>query len=477
MAPNDNTSLQDFEHKVALLVSEYAVSLSPKEMADALESIVAQLEHPADAPKQARESSPDPSTLLHSVDLRAGRGVLDWQIDFEETSFDEVLVALADRTGWGILELDGAEVKVQLLLSDAKLYDVEFSPTKARRSLRAYLQHKGLISDAQAVLLSGDAHARSVSESQVLLSNPHILPRSQAASAVLSYVALVAGRLETDQFGEGRYYELNSPYRGQTLVGVALHRLIYMRAKYRAQCAPEATKKRLSIGDLRRVDFPKFGPKRLKLSLSERQLLDYLLDRPRSLNHLLRSSPLSAEKTLAVLAGFEAVGLLVRAPESVNDTAGWARRTLLSEDKISAIHDLTTGCEDPFVVLGLHWSCYDAEVERRYKYLRELVSGTNLPRGIAPSHIKQVREIRRRMAEAYERLRGPEGRRTCREAFAPASKRKAVLTMLEKLANGAMRAKKFASALDFYQRLLELAPNHEHAARMLPSLLTKASRR
>ncbi|QDG53805.1 hypothetical protein FIV42_24590 [Persicimonas caeni] len=500
MPTNNETNRREFERKVALLVSEYAVSLSPEEMSEALESIVHQLTHPGQshpgqshpgqshpnkpqpaAPARSLEDAPstdeDPSTLeyLHSVDLRAGRGVVDWTFHLDETTLDEVLVTLASRDGWGIVELGGDDVQIQLLIGRGKLYDVEFHPPRESKSLHAYLRSKELISEADANLLVRDAHARSVTEAQVLLSHPHILDRRQAASAVLSHVASVAGRLDGQSFDGGRYFELSSPYRGQTLAGVDLHRLVFMRAKYRAKRNPEQTKQALVIGELRRTDFASFSPDTLGLSLSERQLLDGLLDTPRRLDHILKACPLPPARAMATLAGFDAVGLLDRSSSKVKDTAGWARRTHLTESRIDALYDKTHTTDDPFAVLGLHWSCYDAEVERRYRYLRDLLSRTNLPTRLPPDKIKRVRQIRSRIDAAHKHLREPKTRKPCREKFAPASKRKDVRDALEKLAGDAMRQQKFVSALDFYQRLLELDPTHEHAGKMLPTLITRVN--
>ncbi|MFW6057843.1 MAG: hypothetical protein ACOC9W_03200 [Persicimonas sp.] len=69
----------------------------------------------------------------------------------------------------------------------------------------------------------------------------------------------------------------------------------------------------------------------------------------------------------------------------------------------------------------------------------------------------------------------PERRSNYRRTVVVPTARRQTAAKLEALGDAALRRKSYESALDYYQRLLEISPDHSKAARLLPMLLMRTS--
>ena len=126
-----------------------------------------------------------------------------------------------------------------------------------------------------------------------------------------------------------------------------------------------------------------------------------------------------------------------------------------------------------FEFLGLDWAASEWEIERRHRELRLQFALSNLPLGIDRDQRLAVRKINARLKEAYEILGDPRRRRKYRQELISEEQRRAKLEEIEARARQAVVQRDYKSALDDYQRVLELEPEHEKATQELPELIAR----
>lgn len=228
---------------------------------------------------------------------------------------------------------------------------------------------------------------------------------------------------------------------------------------------------------IRRHDFA-LDINALPLSMEEQLLLDFELRETRSFESLITRSMLSPTQATAALAAFTAVGLVeLQLPglsEARSSTGTELRREAIRRVKAME-HRLKN--YNAFGIAGLHWTTYDEEIARRFKLLRTHFDHLNQPMGIAAEYGDRHKAIREQLAIIYETLTNPRARRELRQQTVPPTDLLQTARALETIATRALRQNAPRRALDAFQRLLELDPEHPNASRLLPSLLASVSYR
>lgn len=470
--------LLEFKRELARVIQRSAVTLAPDQIKLVLEQYAEQLGmglgDTASVVSEVLEEETGPA----SVDMRGSGGIFEQRWSLERTRLAHVLLSLVDRSGRGILELEGPAHRAQLLVEDGRLYEVQLWPASVQKSLGGQIETCGRLDAATLEGLWQTTRRHHVTEAQALLRRPDKIDRASLLDAIRGHLASRLVGLDAQDYTSARYDEIDSPRAGQTTLGAALAGLVfaYVRGVYRRDTA--RAQQRLTGVRLRRVLWPSIEVEALDLSIAERHLLDCLLAAPHSVETILDASALSRSAALGSMAAFEALGLITRdAPaSSPRDSADWAREHQLDSREIAQMHERVGLADNAFAKLGLHWTSYDAEIERRYGRLRATIDDVNLPMGIGPGDRRTVKQIRTALSRAHRQIAEPDTRRDHRLAKVDAQRLQTVAAELDVLAGRAARMRKLTSALDLYQRLLELDPHHERASKILPKLVAHAGR-
>ncbi len=433
---------------------------------------------PPKPPKSSRSSRKSSSPRdLRPPERRAAKS---WNLD--ETALNEVLLELVSQPGRGLVEVRTGRRRAQLVIEDGQLFDIRLLPASPKRSLSAFLERADKLSADSAAQIRRRAKRDGVSEAKLLLHEPGLVSAGVVRSAMCSRTRYLMRRLLEAPLTHAEYYPLADTAEASMIVSVPLASVLFShaRAAHSAKYSGRRERARERFRHMRlsrRLCFA-FSLNQFGLELHERQLVDRVLGEERAFEEVLASSPLPDDATIALLAALDAVGLLeVKLPGlSENASSSWAQDYAASHERIALLEDRLAR-ENLFAILGLHWTSYDAEVARGYREMSSLFEAANQPIGLSESDRDRLDRVRARLDTIYNRLIDSEQRELYRRKLIGAATRTRTVKKLELLAAAALRKKKLDSALDYYRRLAEIAPQHERARKLLPVLIARTNRR
>lgn len=403
-----------------------------------------------------------------------------WALD--ETSLDKVLLDLSSRTGIGALELRARRHSARLLIETGRVHRIELIPSMAKRSLLALMQRGGKLDENQVRRVRKYARAHGLSSAQALLQMPQVLPPDVVRSGVRSRVRYLLRRLLDANLASAEFRTRQTLPADTVPAGVPLVESLFAhtRAAHTGKQSGRRGRAEASFRGkqlARKTSFA-FSVNQLGLDFHERQLVDNILEEARSFEQVLQRSPLPSADTVALLAGLEAVGLLDARPIGLSspESSSWTQERDEALTRV-ALMEARLERESYFSIFGAHWATYDAEVERRFSTLHSRFKTLEQPLGLSSGDRRRITAVRERIEAIYRVLEDPAQRRRYRNTLVPASRRRRAARKLEQLGGAALRRGAFASALDYFQRLLELEPDHDKVSRVLPILIAKTSRR
>lgn len=437
-------------------------------------------------------------TLLDQLRPEDASAAHSWKV--RDTSITEVLSHVARLSGPSLLEMRAGKRAAKLVLQDGRIHHVQLLPYSEKRSLLAFLHQKGRLNTDQAIRIRRHARSEGIIQARALLKTPEIVSKRD----VLAGMRTVMGRLMSKVFDAkletADYYQLDALPSALQLTSVPLAGVVFSHVRAAHSGTYQAPRDRL-VERLRDMHLSRnscftIGINDLGLKLHERPLVERVLDKSRAFDIVMRDSPLPRNDTLGILAGLEAVGLLeVRTPglggvgsssytvsssslsSSSSSTSSSSTRAGDLKAAIARIDAMAARLErdNHFDVFGLHWTAYDAEIDRRHKELSKQFKLLSQPLGMEPKDRKRLEKIRARLKKIYAILCEPERRSSYRRTVVVPAARRKTAAKLEALGDAALRRKSYESALDYYQRLLEINPDHSKAARLLPMLLMRTS--
>jgi hypothetical protein len=372
--------------------------------------------------------------------------------------------------------------RAQLVVEDGRIFEVRLLPALAKRSLTAFLVRGKKLSTDRAVQFQRRARQKGICEAQALLEEPDIISPNVVRSAVCSRTRYLLQRLLSARLSSAELYVLDDAPSAAMLVSVPLVGVLFSQVRKAHSAKSSGKRDRARRGfqgmHLSRQFNLAFSINQLGLDLHERQLIDRVLIKPRPFDKVLKNSPLPEDDTVALLTALEAVGLLqVKAPGLCDlASSSWAEDYADTLERIELM-EARLERENLFAIFGLHWTCYDAEIERAYREISRIFELTNQPLGLSKDERERVRQVRESLDVIYGKLSNSERRERYRRKLIGARTRKKAAKKLEALGSAAVRRKAMHSALDYYQRLLEIKPTHRGASRLLPVLIARTSRR
>jgi hypothetical protein len=427
------------------------------------------------------EPDPPPADVTPSVDLRPMETApaQHWDVS-HKTTLRRVLLALVSRPGTGLLELRSGRRRAQLVIRDGQLYDLRLLPSSPKRSLLSFMVRGGKLSPEAAEEVEAFARQHGVSPAKALLGMPHLAPPEVVRASISSRLRYLLRRLLDAELGEADYYRLDEVPSSLLITSVPMVGVVFnqMRDAHSGRFSGRRgrTEEKLRGMQLERRTSLMFSFNQLGLKLHERQLVDRVLAKPRLFEKVVELSPLPSDDTVALLGALDAVGLLsVQSPGlSSLQSSSWAEEY---EEAIARLEVMEARMEreNYFTLFGLHWATYDSEVEKRYTELRSAFQTLNQPLGLNGKERIRLRAVRKHLAASYEVLSEPKKRQRYRNRLVSAAARRRTAGQLETLAAAAVRRKMYHSALDYVQRLLEIAPDNSKAVRLLPVLLARTS--
>ncbi len=447
--------------------------------------------------------------LLDQLRPQDASAAHSWKVG--DTSVIEILSQVARMSGPSLLEMRAGKRAAKLVLQDGRIHHVQLLPFSEKRSLLAFLHRKGRLNAERAIRIRRHARDQGIIQARALLKTPEFVSKRDVLAGVRTVISRLMSKVFDAKLETADYYQLDALPPALQVTSVPLVRVVFSHVRAAHGGTYQAPRDRLveRLQDMhlsRNSSLLTIGFNDLGLKLHERPLFERVLDKPRAFDIVMRDSPLPRNDTLAILAGLEAVGFLeVRTPglgatgsssytvsssslsSSSLSSSSLSSSSLASSSSSGRAGDLKTALaridamaarlerDNHFDIFGLHWTAYDAEIDRRYKELAKQFELLSQPLGMEPKDRKRLEKIRTRLKKIYAILCEPERRNNYRRTVVGPAARRKTATKLEALGDGAFRRKSFESALDYYQRLLELNPDHSKAARLLPMLLMRTS--
>ncbi|MFP4601171.1 MAG: hypothetical protein ACLFVJ_23180 [Persicimonas sp.] len=446
-------------------------------------SLSSKKQPPPKPPPSTRASRSSRSSQKASTarDLRPADESAERSWNLDETTLDEVLLELVSEPGRGLVEVRTDRQRAQLVIEDGQLFDIRLLPASPKRSLSAFLQRADKLTAEQAAQIRRRAERDGVSEAHLLLQEPGLVSAGVVRSALYSRTRYLMRRLLDAPLSHAEYNSL-ADTAASMIVSVPLASILFShaRAAHSAKYSGKRQRARQRFRHMRlsrRACFA-FSLNQFGLELHERQLIDRVLGEERAFEQVLARSPLPDDATIALLAALEAVGLLEVKPPGLSENASssWAEDYAAAHERIELLEGRLDR-ENLFAVFGLHWTSYDAEIARGYREMSSIFEAANQPLGLSEAERDRVDRLQDRLDAIYERLIDPEQRELYRRKLISTANRARTIKKLELLAAAALRKKKLDSALDYYRRLVEIAPQHERARKLLPVLIARTNRR
>jgi|GEM_PF-4789620 len=425
---------------------------------------------------------PKISQALSPYDLRPDAGQPYRQWDLSATPLTAILLSLAASGETSVLDLQSGDNRAQLLISRGELLEIRLLPCSAKRSLSAGLVKQGRLNPAQAASVRQYAYEQGISEASALLKAGNLLPATTIRIAARARQRHLLERLMRANLAQASAYRLASLAAEHRVAPISLVGFLFERVRAHYDAGPEAAlakaeQRYIGMQIKLKANFA-FSINHIGLPIHERQLLDRVLTRERDFDRVLHNSPTSRQASVAILAGLDAVGLLQVEGSGLSGqgSSSWAEDIALAGVRIDAM-EMRLAHENYFDLFGLHWSTYDAEVERAYKALSTHFNLLKQPLGLDSSQRARLEVIRSELEKIHAILSDATRRAHYRRTLVSPANSRRTAQKLDGLGAAAFRKRAFHSALDYYQRLLELEPDNSKISRLLPVLLARTTSR
>jgi len=389
-----------------------------------------------------------------------------------EADPEKLLLALSEQRVTGLLEFATDERQYQLHLDEGRVVRIVGRPHNTREELGPMLRVADRVSEDD--LAKASSHAIKQDRSlELALHKLDILPVEdiqQAVAGRLTYLLrnmcdLGRGTAQITPAAELETFEVPA---AEVRATAAVERVIFRRRleRYHQMAADE----RDGLIERDAELFPHVdqgAEDRLLRAFADdahREFVDRLVDGHRQLTDLVVDSFLPPSETFSVLYALRSMSLL--GFESDVDESVLVPRF---SDDIEVKH-LSVHKASYFEVLNVHWSSYGEFVESAYEFHRTYFDPNRAPRGLDPTNRKRLEEIAERIDSAYRVLRDRESRHGYRQKIMPTYKLEHAIPLLMERGRLAERRGRGDLARDAFRRVLEIAPDHEGAARRLQGL-------
>lgn len=365
---------------------------------------------------------------------------------------------------------------MKLTVRDGRVHRLEASPKRLCPGLIDMLQRQDRIPVQRADQIRQAASKRGWSEAKSLMQMAHTHSTDALADCIRAYQGRLVQTMRATNFTRAAYYELDALPEAAGEVSAPLLESLFCRFKKRLERDGGDVGEDFKATSIVAKPCAGVSINTLGLSLPERQFFDVVLQKRLGFDTLLRISTLPKGATIHLLGALRHIGALYidaddvtgtpSSPEQVAENVRCAR-ALERLDSLEAKLDQ----KNPFDVMDLHWTSYDALVEGRARSLLLSLKTLNQPLGMSDRDRQRLQKCREGVAQAYNALSNPAERMSWRQRRVRSRAQAQVVDELERRVVSALEEGARASARDYCQRLLELCPRHQQAGRLLPQLL------
>lgn len=408
-----------------------------------------------------------PSVTTSQLDA-LGRPAKTWALD--ETPVAEILAFAANSDGIGICQVRTSQRRWDMILKDGQLFEVIENPPRGDKSLAALLVRSGRITQKQleAARERADRLETTLPES---LRDLQALSYQKLILAMKSHVVILLRDVLKADAGKASWTPLEHLPRAYFHPPVVLiQRLfehIYDRVSNFSDARLEMLRERMKGQRMQRKSDEAFPWGVLELEGRQKRLAMKVLEKSRSVDNVLRSSPLNESRTMGVMVALDRLGALNY--HGFDEATRTRERT--TED-IALLHAQAT-TDNLFEVLGLHWTTYPDEIEKSYRELNERIEKLEAIEGLNAEQRRKLDTVRKRIDDAYETLQDKRERKKYRKANHDDFEYKSAVQAYENQLEMLTLQHKGDEVGDRCERILELRPNHRKAKKLLRS--TKAA--
>lgn len=182
-----------------------------------------------------------------------------------------------------------------------------------------------------------------------------------------------------------------------------------------------------------------------------------ILTGQRRLREVFTESALAGPETFAIVFSLHRMGLL-SFDRSLHHTVVRERFRENVTVKYLSVHKASY-----FEVLNVHWSSYDAVIQRAYDELCQQFDPNDVPEHMESEVHQRVKEIRERVESAYQVLAKRPHRHAYRTRIMPEYKLQHAVPLFLKQCELSEKRNQLEDAADALRRVLEIAPDHKDA--------------
>lgn len=372
----------------------------------------------------------------------------------------EELLEVSCVEGYAVLEVKGQGNTMQLLVHHGELIDLRCDPARKEDSLEELLSKNGDIVESSIERARSLAMAQEISVGECLV-DLNELSHPQLLAAIRARLTLLLRRAFLIESGSLKRYVLQkrppSLLRSSLPLIVEIVRflrpgidaltgqdLLNRETEMRSYCFRRRRNHGLELGDA-------------GFDARELRLLNLVLQKTQTYDQIIKTSPLSAQRTIQALLLFEQLRLLERSTEVQKS---WEMTQFIELEK-----GFATG--NPFEILGVHWSAYDDEVATAFEERSLLLQ---LPPDAKEEHKERLATMREKLEEARRALSSREKRKVHRDRIADSFAQQSALRIYEQKADANRVQKNIPALIESLERIVELKPSAVRAKKDLEAL-------
>ncbi|MBA2664072.1 MAG: hypothetical protein H0U74_17410 [Bradymonadaceae bacterium] len=407
--------------------------------------------------------SPQASTINDKKIELNSEAIGRWRL--EQMPLDRILLDLARRRGYGVLEIVDGERTSQLVCYNHYILEINRYPRQDGDTLEGLLLESGNIDQEQFASSRALARQHNISVGDALVQL-NAITASQLLLSLKARIKFLLERLWKPR-GEASFHVLSQPPGRYTAPPVSIPARVFAYALNRYEkldrdqilVACERYNQRF-VTTATPLPFP---IESLEFDDKRQRFFNALQDDPRVLRDVLQISSLSHAQTLALVLSLDHLGLL-RLTGSPADERERAQRSADIDEVYNRLQS-----DDYFTMMGLHWSAYDQEIQRAFHALSQRFAQSSAE-DLAEAVQRKVQRIRESITEAYEAIRNPARRAKYRESLVDSYSMENAINMFKKQAETAKMRRDIDSAVDACCRIVELDPDDGDARQDLKTL-------
>ena len=353
----------------------------------------------------------------------------------------------------------------QFLFEAGMVCEVKAMPRQPRAELGHMLQAAKRLTKTQLGVAAAHAEEQGGSLARSIF-DLELMPASKLTNALAGRITFLLRYVCTSTWGTVSVYGDEMLPQGYLplpplRVHVPVEGIVYQILSERFRQMPADARETLLATEIEAYPEMTAGDQERVASALNDPKLEQLVARVatgrKRLREVITESSLPGTETFALLFSLHRMGL-VQFDRSLHHTVVRERFRENVTVKYLSVHKASY-----FEVLNVHWSSYDAIVERAYRELILQFDPFSVPDNLEPEVHQRVREIRDRIESAFQVLAKREHRHAYRTRIMPEYKLQHALPLFFKQCELAERRGHLKEALDSLQRVLELSPDDQGA--------------